>query len=112
MGLYNKYKKQEQPMIDPIHDVRNKIEKLANENRNVITTLVPMTSMPTSASALKPITQYATTSLGPTMTKYLNNRDDKVFGIYGERVRVKITLVILKSLSVIIILLSMEISMR
>jgi hypothetical protein len=33
MGLYGKYKKQEQPMIDAIHDVGNKIEKLANENK-------------------------------------------------------------------------------
>jgi hypothetical protein len=86
MGLCNKYKKQEQPMIGAIHDVGNKTEKLANENKNAIT-LVPIRSMPTSmsASALKPITQYTTTSLGPTMTKYFNNRDDKVFGIYGEK---------------------------
>jgi hypothetical protein len=95
IGIYNKNKQQEQPLIDGINDVKkdlgNKIEKVVEHNIN--TALVPITqntNTPTQTETQRqtptrvlPLTDYATTTLRPTVSKCLNIRNDKTFGIIG-----------------------------
>ncbi|KAJ9582624.1 hypothetical protein L9F63_023030, partial [Diploptera punctata] len=87
-GDYNKYKKQEQPMIDAINNLGTKLEKVIEHEHEHSMSLVPLTYVPptyvkptstseptfTSTSehtSRKLITQYDVTNIGPIISKYL-----------------------------------------
>ncbi|KAJ9582797.1 hypothetical protein L9F63_022856, partial [Diploptera punctata] len=58
VDTYNKYKKQEQSMIDAINNLGTKLEKVVEHEHEHSTSLVPLTSTSTSTSS-KAITQHA-----------------------------------------------------
>ena len=90
-GLYNKYKKEEQPVIDAINNLGDKLEKVIEHEHEMAlvpiaqtTTISTQTPIPTTApistqTPVKMITNYRTSSLGPVVTKYLNTRNDDIW---------------------------------
>lgn len=76
---YELYKKKNQPIINAVSDNKRELQALVEQNRNLMTELVPtvMQNLHVSSEKQFPktVTEYSTIHIGRKLAKYLNERD-------------------------------------